>query len=109
MKILYILLCAGVATGPAVAQAGLPFDAGKLGQMKALVDVCSKATPREASKYLLQTKSLIGNATKQTVDEAAATEEYQQAYEAIRSKFSNLSQDGIVDACTSYLTTMNSR
>jgi hypothetical protein len=107
MRILHILVLGGAMACPPVALADLPFDAGKLGHMKGILDVCSKATPRGASDYLLQMKAMIGAATKAMVDEAAKTEEYQQAYQSIRSEFSNMAQDEVVAACTSYLTTKN--
>ena len=107
MKILYILVLGGTLACPCIALAELPFDPGKLGHMKGVLNVCSKVTPREASDYFLRMKSLIGDATKAMVDEAAKTEEYQQAYQSIASELSNKSQDEMAAACTSYLTTTN--
>jgi hypothetical protein len=107
MKIPCVLVLGGVIAWPAVALAEIPFDPGRLGQMKGVLEVCSRVAPRAASEYLLQMKAVIGSATKAMVDEAARTEEYQQAYQSVRSEFSSLSQDGIVASCTSYLAATN--
>ncbi len=107
MKILHVLVLGGAIACPSVVLAELPFDAGKLGHMKGVLDVCSKTAPREASDYFLQMKSTIGNATKAMVDEAARTDEYQQAYQSVRSELSNKAQDEMATACTAYLTTTN--
>ena len=107
MKILQVIVLAGAMIGPAVALADFPFDAGKLGRMKGILDVCSKATPRQASAYLLQIKSLIADTTKDMVNQATKTDEYQQAYQSIRSELSNLAPDDVAASCTSYLTTAN--
>lgn len=109
MKTLRILIFAGAMAGSPLALAEAPFDVGKLGHMKGILDVCSKEAPQKASAYLLQMKSLIGTATKATVDEATRTEEYQQAYESVHSELSNMAQDEAVAACTSYLTATNQR
>ena len=107
MKVLHILVLGGAMVCSTIALAELPFDPGKLGHMKGVLDVCSKATPREASDYFLRMKSAIGNATKEMVDDAAKTEEYQQAYQSVRSELSNKAQDEMATACTAYLMTTN--
>lgn len=105
MKILRILVTGGVMACSTVTLADLPFDPGKLGHMRGVLDVCSRAMPRVASDYFLQIKSLIGDATKEMVAEAAKTEEYQQAYQSVRSELGNKAQDEVATACTSYLST----
>lgn len=107
MKIRHILVLGGAMICSPVALAELPFDAAKLGHMRAVLEVCSKVAPREASNYLLQMKSLIGKATKAMVDEAARTDEYQAAYQSVGSELSGKSHDELASACTSYLATAN--
>ena len=98
----------GVAiAGIAVARADAPFDAGKFGHMKAVLDVCGRLAPRQASGYLLEMKSLIADASKAMVDEATRTDAYQQAYESTRSTLSELELDAVATTCDEYLKSAN--
>jgi len=90
-----------------LAWADFPFDVGKLGHMRAVLEICSRASPQAATYYMLQIKSLIGDASKSVVDEAARTDEYQQAYQSVRSDLSSLTKDGLEQECVSYLGSAN--
>lgn len=107
MKLLHILVLGGAMVCSTVALAELPFDPGKLGHMKGVLSVCIKTKPREAWDYFLKMKAMIGDATKAMVDEAAKTDEYQQAYQSVRSELSDKAQDEMATTCTAYLTTTN--
>lgn len=108
MKFLRILIMGGVMVCPPVALADSSFDAAKLGYMKGVLDSCGSVSPQDASEYLLQMKSYLGNATRDSVSKAMHTDEYQQAYQSIRDKLkdetSNMTRDQKAAACTSYLT-----
>lgn len=107
MKILCILAMGGAMLGSSVALADTSIDAEKLGYMKGVLDACGKAAPQEASAYLLKIKSYIGDATKDTVNNAMRTDEYRQAYAAIYSRLQGemgiLSRGAAAATCTSYL------
>ncbi len=105
MKTMHIIILVGTMVCSPVILADPSFDVGQLGHMKGIVDVCSKVNPRQASNYFLQMKELIGDATKQSVDQAARTEEYQQAYQAVTTQLRDMSQEEMTQACTGYLTT----
>ncbi len=109
MKSLCILIMSGAMVCPPIALADSSFDAAKLGYMKGVLDSCSGIAPQEASGYLLQIKSYLGSATKDSVSKTMQTDEYRQAYQSIRDKLkeemSNMSRDQEAAACTSYLTT----
>ena len=78
-------------------------EAATLGQMKGVLDGCTAINPRAASSYLLHMKEVIGSATKAMVDEAEHSEDYQQAYDSVRTQLNALAQDKRVAACESYL------
>jgi len=83
--------------------AEFPFDVGKLGHMRAVLEMCSRASPQAATYYMLQIKSLIGDASKDVVARAARTDEYQQEYQSVRSDLTSLTQEGLKQECVSYL------
>ena len=107
MKIQCILAMGGAMLFSPVLLADTSIDPEKLGYMKGVLDACGKAAPQEASAYLLQIKSYIGDATKDTVNSAMRTDEYRQAYASIHSRLQSemgmLSRDAAAAACTSYL------
>lgn len=107
MKLVRLFIVAFTIASAAAAHAEVPFDAGKFGHMKAILDGCGRLAPRQASGYLLEMKSLIADATKAMVDEAVKTEAYQQAYAETRSQLSELAPDEVATACSGYLTTAN--
>lgn len=107
MKLLRMITIASLLAGSSVAMAGFPFDVGKLGHMRAVLEMCSRTSPHAATTYLLQIKSLIGKADKATVDKASRTEEYQTEYQSTRAEFNSLTQEGVVHACEGYLTSTN--
>jgi hypothetical protein len=107
MRLYRILVLCSAVVGTPSALAGHSFDAGALGRMEGVLAVCAKVTPREASTYLLKIKALIGAAPKDSVSEAHKTEEYRQAYQSVSDELSNLTQDGVTEACAGYLTTTN--
>jgi len=97
MLLVSVMLCSSLAW------AEFPFDVGKLGHMKAVLEMCSRASPQAATYYMLQIKSLIGDASKDVVARAARTDEYQQEYQVVRSDLSSLTQEGLKQECLSYL------
>ncbi len=96
-----------MAAYPALALADPAFDVAQLGRMNGILKVCGRVNPQQASKYLLQIKALIGDATRETVDEATRSEQYQQAYEAITDELGNLGPDELVQACDRYFASSN--
>lgn len=103
MKILHMLSLGAAMAVLSLALADPAFDAGQLGRMKGILEVCGQVNARDASQYLLQMKALIGNATKEEVDQAAKTDEYQQAYQSITTELNNMDPDAKVQACSGYL------
>ncbi len=104
MKTKHILVLAGVMACSPVALAESTVDAAKLGRMNGILNVCTSVNPQQASKYLLQIKALIGDATKQAVNAATKTEEYQQAYQTVTEELKNMAPDEMSQACNRYLT-----
>ena len=108
MKTLYILVLGGALACSPVVLADAPFDAGKLGYMRGVLDTCSSVAPQQASAYLLQMKTFVGSASRETVSNAMRTDEYQQAYQSIRSRLrdemSTMSRNQAAATCASYLT-----
>jgi len=103
MKIFRSMVFVSVMLCSPLVSAEYPFDVGELGHMRAVLEMCSRASPQAATYYMLQIKSLIGDASKDVVDKAARTDKYQQEYQSIRSELSSLTQDGLKQECTSYL------
>ncbi len=103
MKILHMLALGAAMAVLSLALADPAFDAGQFGRMKGILDVCGRVNARDASQYLLQMKAMIGSATKAEVDQAAKTDEYQQAYQAITTELNNMDTDAKVQACSGYL------
>lgn len=103
MKFLHILIFGGTMAFTSLAHANTSFDAGQFGHMKGVLDVCSRVYLRESSAYFLEMKAMIGDATKEMVNEAAATGEYQQAYQHVLAELSSMTPEEMAQACTAYL------
>lgn len=95
------ILLLSLASPSAPAQS--TFDPGTLGHMRAVLELCSKSDWQEASQYLLQMKSMIGNASRQTVEKAEKSEAYRIAYQSVRSELSNRDPRDLAAACSGYL------
>lgn len=104
MKTVHLILVAAAVAASTLVLADPGFDAGQLGRMRGILDTCSKFDAVGASHYLLQMKSVIGNATKQEVDEAIKTDTYQGAYQAVVTELANMDPDEREKTCTGYLT-----
>lgn len=102
-RAMHMILVAAAMACSSFVMADPGFDAGQLGRMRGILDTCRKVDPVDASHYLLQMKSLVGNATKQEVDEAMRTEAYDQAYQAVVTELANMDPDGRAKTCTGYL------
>lgn len=107
MKRIQILVLAAAMAYPITNFASSLVDPGQLGHMRGILSACSRVNPREASKYLLEIKTLIGDATKETVDQATRAEEYKQAYHDVTEELGSMNRDDITRACTNYLATTN--
>jgi hypothetical protein len=105
MKTLLMLVFGGAVGYTPIALAEPSFDAGQLGRMRGILDLCARVSPHDAAQYLLQMKALIGDAPKATVDDATKTDEYQQAYQSITAELRNMGPNEMVQACNFYLTT----
>lgn len=97
----WIILLMTLTSPSALAQS--TFDPGTLGYMRAVLALCSKSDWQEASQYLLKMKSMIGNASRQTVEKAEKSEAYRIAYQSVRSELSNRDPRDRAAACSSYL------
>ncbi len=102
-----MILVAAAIVASSLVLADPGFDVGQLGRMRGILDTCSKFNAVDASRYLLQMKSLIGNASKQEVDEATKTGTYQEAYQAVVTELDNMDLNDREKACTGYLTVSN--
>jgi len=107
MKRMQILVLVAAMAYPTINFAASSVDPGQLGRMRGILSACSSVNPREASKYLLEIKTLIGDATKETVDQVARAEEYKQAYHDVTEELGSMSRDEMARACTNYLATTN--
>ncbi len=107
MKRIQVLVLVTAMTYPTIDFADPSVDPGQLGRMRGILSACSSVNPREASKYLLEIKTLIGDATKETVDQVTKAEEYKQAYHDITGELGSMSRDEMARACTNYLATTN--
>lgn len=101
-KPLCLCLLAAAAACPSLALADTTFDAAQLGRMQGILSACSRVSPRQASNYLLQIKAFIGDASKESVDQAARTDEYQQAYQAVTNELRAMEKEDRERACASY-------
>ncbi len=107
MKRIQILVFVAALAYPAIDFASSSVDPGQLGRMRGILTACSSVNPREASKYLLEIKTVIGDATKETVDQIAGAEEYKQAYHDVTEELGSMNRDEMARACTNYLATTN--
>lgn len=107
MKLLsaWILLASLAFAPKALAEA--TFDPGTLGHMKAVLDICGGVNRQEASQYLLQMKSMIGNASREDVQKAEKTQAYQIAYRSTRAELSGKAPRDLAAACSAYLSESN--
>ncbi len=103
MKRMHVIVLAGVMAYVPGAVAESTVDAAKLGRMQGILNVCTRVNPREASHYLLQIKAMIGDASRQAVEQAARTDEYRQAYQAVTDELRNMPPDEMAKACNEYL------
>ncbi len=106
MKRLQLLFVSLLATAP-LASATSSFDPEALGRMKAVMELCSRASPEKAADYLLQMKAAIGDASKEMYDKAAQTDAYRQAYDSVRSDLGGRAPADRASACNSYLSSAN--
>ena len=102
MKMLHLIVALAWTS---VVLAEQTIDAWTLGQMQGTLEVCSAVSPQDAAQYLLQMKALIGNATKDMVDEARRTADYQQAYQSTRSDLTGMTPASRASACKAGLAT----
>jgi hypothetical protein len=107
MKTMQVFALVMAMAYPTISPADTQVDSSQFGRMKGILSACSGVNPREASKYLLQIKTLIGDATKETVDQASRTEEYKQAYHDVTEELGSMNRDDMGRACTNYLATTN--
>lgn len=107
MKTVHMILVAAAVAASTLVLADPEFDAGQLGRMRGILESCSRFDSVGASHYLLQMKTVIGNATKQEVDEAMKTDSYQEAYRTVVTELANMDPDEREKACTGYLTVSN--
>ncbi len=103
MKTLRMCVIAAALVCPALALAEGTVDAAQLGHMQAVLKSCSRVDPRQASSYLLQIKALVGDATKEEVDQATRRDEYQQAYQAVTDELAGMDKEAMERACANYL------
>lgn len=99
---MYLCLLVTTVACPSLAVAETTFDAAQLGRMQGILSVCGRVSPRQASTYLLQIKAYIGDASKESVDQATRTDEYQQAYQAVTSELHSMEKEDLERACGSY-------
>lgn len=83
------------------------FDPGTLGHMKGVLELCGGVNRREASQYLLQMKSMIGNASRDTVKKAEKTQAYQIAYQSVKAELNGKTPRDLAAACSVYLSERN--
>ncbi|OIR16360.1 hypothetical protein GALL_30820 [mine drainage metagenome] len=107
MKTMQVFVLVMAMAYPTITLADTSVDTGQFGRMKGILSACSSVNPREASKYLLEIKTLIGDATKETVDQASRSEEYKQAYHDVTEELGSMSRDDMARACKNYLATRN--
>lgn len=107
MKAMQVFALVMAMAYPTISLADTSVDSSQFGRMKGILSACSSVNPREASKYLLQIKTLIGDATKETVDQAARTEEYKQAYHDVTEELGSMNRDDMARACADYLAVTN--
>ncbi len=98
-----MLVFAFIAAAAATAVAAPSLDAGRLGHMKGIVDVCSRVNARDASRYFLQMKEMIGDAPRDALAQLTKSDEYQQAYQSVTSELKSMEPDEMGRACSVYL------
>lgn len=107
MKTMQVFVLVMAMAYPTITLADTSIDTRQFGRMKGILSACSSVNPREASKYLLKIKTVIGDATKETVDQATRTEEYKQAYHAVTEELGSMGHDEMARTCTDYLAAAN--
>ncbi len=107
MKTMQVSVLVLAMASSTLSLADTSFDTRQFGRMKGILNACTSVNPREASRYLLQIKALIGDATKETVDQVTRTEEYQQAYQTVTEELGSMVQDDMAKACNNYLASTN--
>ena len=107
MKMAYGVLTAGLLCGTALVDAQAAIDPATLGHMKAVLALCSRSNPQKASEYLLQMKSMIGDATREAVEQASRSDSYASAYESVRSDLGSRAPEDVGRVCDSYLSSAN--
>ncbi len=103
MKKSYVLALAALIGGPQVCCAAPALDAAQLGRMKGIVDVCSRVNAQQASRYFLQMKDLIGDASRETMTQVTRSDEYQAAYQSVTSELNGMGRAEMGRACADYL------
>ncbi len=103
MRMACSVLMAGLLCATAAIDAQAAVDPAALGHMKAVLALCTRSNPQKASEYLLQMKSMIGDATREAVEQASRTDAYAGAYESVRSDLGSRAPEDVGRVCDSYL------
>jgi hypothetical protein len=82
-----------------IASAGLPFSGQAFATVQATIDFCSRAAPKDASRYQDRARALVQGLPAEEVAKARDSDEYKSTYEETSSALGKLTKRQVDDAC----------
>ncbi len=100
-KLLRIVCFSAALTLPqlAVAADSKAPDAAALGQFESIFDSCSAARPESAENYKKQRDKLTNGVAEKDLAKVRDSQQYKDAYEAVKQRTEQASSDQINAAC----------
>jgi hypothetical protein len=93
-----MVLCTALGAAQ-IASAGLPFSGQAFATVQATIDFCSRAAPKDASKYQDRARALVQGLPAEEVVKARDSDEYKSTYEETSSALGKLTKKQADDAC----------
>jgi hypothetical protein len=93
-----MVLCIAVGAVQ-IASAGLPFSGQAFATVQATIDFCSRATPKDATKYQDRARALVQGLPAGEVAKARDSDEYKSTYEETSAALGKLTKKQADDAC----------
>jgi len=100
---MFSIVCISAALAiPQVRAGEKPPAPAALGQLESILDSCAAAKPKESENYKKQRAKLTEGVPEKDVAKIRDSEEYKQAYTAIRERFDQASSEEVDQACSAF-------
>lgn len=93
-----MILCTALGAAQ-IASAALPFSGQAFATAQATIDFCSRAAPKDASKYQDRARALVHGLPAEEVAKARDSDEYKSTYEETSAALGKLTKRQADEAC----------